>query len=76
MDKENIKRNTAELFKDYPWNGHAAMRKELEAWLRKTTKYSSNRAMQTILNNAIAEGVLYKSLKTRRYHPSKHIPTP
>ena len=30
--------------------------------------FSSNRAMQTIINNALAEGVTHKDLKTGKYH--------
>lgn len=69
------KHNTADLFKDYPWNGHGAMRKDLEAWLKKVSGYTSNRAMQTIITNALNERIIYKNLKTRKYHPGDAFPT-
>jgi hypothetical protein len=59
------------LFENYPWPSKGARRCEIEAWLRATTKYSSNRAMQTIINTAVEQGVIKKNLNTRKYHPGK-----
>ena len=40
----------------------------MEKWLKEYSGYTSNRAMQTIINNALAEGVTHKDLKTGKYH--------
>ena len=62
------KYDTSKLFVNFPWNPKGVTRREIEDWLRENTKYSSNRAMQTIINNALAEGVTHKDLKTGKYH--------
>lgn len=62
------KYDTSKLFVNFPWKPKGVTRREMEDWLRENTKYSSNRAMQTIINNALAEGVTHKDLKTGKYH--------
>ena len=62
------KYDTSKLFANFPWKPKGVTRREIEDWLRENTKYSSNRAMQTIINNALAEGVTHKDLKTGKYH--------
>ena len=62
------KYDTSKLFVNFPWKPRGVTRREIEDWLRENTKYSSNRAMQTIINNALAEGVTHKDLKTGKYH--------
>ena len=62
------KYETSKLFVNFPWKSKGVTRREIEDWLRENTKYSSNRAMQTIINNALAEGVTHKDLKTGKYH--------
>ena len=62
------KYDTSKLFVNFPWKPKGVTRREIEDWLRENTKYSSNRAMQTIINNALAEGVTHKDLKTGKYH--------
>lgn len=66
MDKDASK-----LFEKFQWPSKGARRCEIEAWLKSTTKYSSNRAMQTIINTALQQGVIKKNLNTRKYHPGK-----
>jgi hypothetical protein len=62
------KYDTSKLFVNFHWKPKGVTRREMEDWLRENTKYSSNRAMQTIINNALAEGVTHKDLKTGKYH--------
>ena len=62
------KYDTSKLFVNFPWKPKGVTRREMEDWLRENTRYSSNRAMQTIINNALAEGVTHKDLKTGKYH--------
>ena len=68
-DKPNSKFNTFDLFIGFPWNNNGAMRCEIENWLRLHSGYTSNRAMQTIINNALAEGVIHKDIRLDKYFP-------
>lgn len=69
-DKPKPKYNTADLFIGFPWNNKGAMRCEIEDWLKLHSGYTSNRAMQTIINNALAEGVIHKDIRLGKYFPS------
>lgn len=60
--------DTSKLFVDFPWKKEGVTRTEMEKWLKEHSGYTSNRAMQTIINNALAEGVTHKDLKTGKYH--------
>ncbi len=62
------KHDTSKLFENFPWKPKGVTRREMEDWLRENSGYSSNRAMQTIINNALTEGVTHKNLKTGKYH--------
>ena len=66
---KNPKHNTGNLFINFPWKPEGVTRTEMETWLKVHSGYTSNRAMQTIINNALAEGVTHKDLKTGKYHP-------
>lgn len=66
---KNPKHNTGNLFINFPWKAEGVTRTEMETWLKVHSGYTSNRAMQTIINNALAEGVIHKDLKTSKYHP-------
>ena len=68
-DKPKPKYNTSDLFIGFPWNNKGAMRCEIENWLRLHSGYTSNRAMQTIINNALAEGVIHKDIRLGKYFP-------
>lgn len=68
-DKPKPKHNTGNLFKNFPWNNNGVMRCEIENWLRLHSGYTSNRAMQTIINNALAEGVIHKDIRLGKYFP-------
>ena len=61
--------DTSKLFVDFPWKKEGVTRSYMEKWLKDHSGYTSNRAMQTIINNALAEGVTHKDLKTGKYHP-------
>ena len=64
-------KDTSLLFEGYEWPKGGAKRKDVEFWLKATSGYTSNRSMQTIINNAIAQGVIHKDLKTGKYHPGR-----
>lgn len=68
-DKSKPKYNTADLFVGFPWNNKGVMRCEIEDWLRLYSGYTSNRAMQTIINNALAEGIIHKDIRLGKYFP-------
>lgn len=63
------KYNTGNLFKNFPWKDGGVTRTEMETWLKMHSGYTSNRAMQTIINNAIAEGVTHKDIHLGKYMP-------
>ena len=63
------KYNTGNLFKNFPWKDGGVTRTEMETWLKMHSGYTSNRAMQTIINNAIAEGVTHKDIHLGKYLP-------
>ncbi len=67
--------NTAEIFQGFVFPKQGAMRKDIEAWIKRRTKYTSNRAMQTIINDALENHIIKRNLKTRKYHPSTAFPT-
>ena len=68
-DKSKPKYNTADLFVGFHWNNKGVMRCEIEDWLRLHSGYTSNRAMQTIINNALAEGIIHKDIRLGKYFP-------
>ena len=68
-DKPKPKHNTGNLFVNFPWNNNGVMRCELEKWLKLHSGYTSNRAMQTIINNALAEGIIHKDIRLGKYFP-------
>lgn len=68
-DKPKSKHNTGNLFINFPWTNNGVMRCELENWLRLHSGYTSNRAMQTIINNALAEGIIHKDIRLGKYFP-------
>lgn len=68
-DKPKPKHNTGNLFVNFPWNNKGVMRCEIEDWLKLHSGYTSNRAMQTIINNALAEGIIHKDLRLGKYFP-------
>ena len=68
-DKPRPKHNTGNLFINFPWNNNGVLRCEIEAWLRLHSGYTSNRAMQTIINNALAEGIIHKDIRLGKYFP-------
>ncbi|MGX8694842.1 MAG: hypothetical protein ACSW8D_00525 [Prevotella sp.] len=43
----------------------------MEKWLKEHSGYTSNRAMQTIINNALADGIIHKDMKVDRYFPGR-----
>ena len=63
------KYDTSKLFVNFPWNNNGVMRCELEKWLKLHSGYTSNRAMQTIINNALAEGIIHKDIRLGKYFP-------
>ncbi len=69
--KSKPKYNTADLFIGFPWNNKGVMRCEIEDWLKLHSGYTSNRAMQTIINNALADGIIHKDMKVGRYFPGR-----
>ena len=68
-DKPKQKHDTAKLFEGFPWKDGGVTRTEMEAWLKENSGYTSNRSMQTIINNAIAEGVTHKDIHLGKYLP-------
>ena len=65
-------RNTRKLFDGFLWKKEGVTRSEIETYLKANSGYTSNRAMQTIINNALAEGVMHKDLVTRKYLPGEN----
>ena len=63
------KYNTGNIFKNFPWKDGGVTRTEMETWLKMHSGYTSNRAMQTIINNALAEGVTHKDIQLGKYLP-------
>lgn len=61
--------DTSKLFEGFPWKDGGVTRTEMEAWLKENSGYTSNRSMQTIINNAIAEGVTHKDIHLGKYLP-------
>ena len=61
--------NTGNLFKNFPWKDGGVRRCDMEKWLKEHSGYTSNRAMQTIINNALADGIIHKDMKVGRYFP-------
>ena len=68
-DKPQRKHDTSKLFEGFPWKEGGVTRTEMEAWLKENSGYTSNRSMQTIINNAIAEGVTHKDIHLGKYLP-------
>ena len=68
-DKPQRKHDTAKLFEGFPWKDGGVSRTEMEEWLKAHSGYTSNRAMQTIINNALAEGVTHKDIHLGKYLP-------
>lgn len=68
-DKPQRKHDTSKLFEGFPWKDGGVTRTEMEAWLKENSGYTSNRSMQTIINNAIAEGVTHKDIHLGKYLP-------
>ena len=68
-DKPQRKHDTSKLFEGFPWKDRGVTRTEMEAWLKENSGYTSNRSMQTIINNAIAEGVTHKDIHLGKYLP-------
>jgi TFIIF-interacting CTD phosphatase-like protein len=60
---------TKEYFEGFQWSPDGAMRKDITDWLRKTSGYTSNRAIDKIINAALQEKIIKKCLNTRRYYP-------
>ena len=63
--------NTGNLFENFPWKDGGVRRCDMEKWLKEYSGYTSNRAMQTIINNALADGIIYKDMKVGRYFPGR-----
>ena len=63
--------NTGNLFKNFPWKDGGLRRCDMEKWLKEHSGYTSNRAMQTIINNALADGIIHKDMKVGRYFPGR-----
>ena len=63
--------NTGNLFKNFPWKDGGVRRCDMEKWLKEHSGYTSNRAMQTIINNALADGIIHKDIKVGRYFPGR-----
>lgn len=63
--------DTSKLFVDFPWKKEGVTRTEMEKWLKEHSGYTSNRAMQTIINNALADGIIHKDMKVGRYFPGR-----
>ena len=63
--------NTGNLFKNFPWKDGGVRRCDMEKWLKEHSGYTSNRAMQTIINNALADGIIHKDMKVGRYFPGR-----
>lgn len=68
-DKPQRKHDTSKLFEGFSWKDGGVTRTEIEAWLKENSGYTSNRSMQTIINNAIAEGVTHKDIHLGKYLP-------
>lgn len=68
-NKPQRKHDTAKLFEGFPWKDGGVTRTEMEAWLKMHSGYTSNRSMQTIINNALAEGVTHKDIHLGKYLP-------
>ena len=68
-DKPKQKHDTAKLFEGFPWKDGGVTRTDMEAWLKENSGYTSNRAMQTIINNALAEGIIHKDIRLGKYFP-------
>jgi len=68
-DKPQRKHDTSKLFDGFPWKDGGVTRTEMETWLKENSGYTSNRSMQTIINNAIAEGVTHKDIHLGKYLP-------
>ena len=63
--------NTGNLFENFPWKDGGVRRCDMEKWLKEHSGYTSNRAMQTIINNALADGIIHKDMKVGRYFPGR-----
>ena len=63
--------STGNLFKNFPWKDGGVRRCDMEKWLKEHSGYTSNRAMQTIINNALADGIIHKDMKVGRYFPGR-----
>ena len=61
-------------FREFPWPKDGARRIHIDAYLRAVSGYTSNRAMQTIINNALEEELIIKD-KDGYYFPGKNLPT-
>lgn len=70
-DEQKPKHNTGNLFKNFPWKDGGVRRCDMEKWLKEHSGYTSNRAMQTIINNALADGIIHKDMKVGRYFPGR-----
>ena len=68
-DKPQRKHDTSKLFEGFPWKDGGVTRTKMEAWLKENSGYTSNRAMQTIINNALAEGIIHKDIRLGKYFP-------
>lgn len=63
------------IFKDFKCDQEGLKRIDIEDYLKEKTGYTSNRVMQQMINQALADGYLQKNLRTRKYHPGKKCPT-
>ena len=70
-ETKNTSHNTGSLFKNFPWKDGGVRRCDMEKWLKEHSGYTSNRAMQTIINNALADGIIHKDMKVGRYFPGR-----
>jgi hypothetical protein len=70
-ETKNTSHNTGNLFKNFPWKDGGVRRCDMEKWLKEHSGYTSNRAMQTIINNALADGIIHKDMKVGRYFPGR-----
>ena len=59
--------DTILLFEDFWWKDEGATRSEIEKYIKAKTGYTSNRSMQTIINNAISKGAIHKDEQTHKY---------
>ncbi len=71
FDKNPItsKIDLAHLFDEFDWGKTGAPRKNVEEYIKEKTHFTSNRAMQTIINEALSKGIIKKNIKTRKYQP-------